>query len=442
MRLPTPRVIAIDDDPKHLEGLAQGLTRYGAACLPVHFTGVDTDVSPCPQVRVIFTDLHLSNGPIPGDYSKDFSVIGGLIQERIKPSGPYFIILWTMYPDQANKLQGFLNRLENVAKPFTVQALDKSKYLDLQEEDVKVKNLEILVEDIRKSVEEYPQFGALLNWEERVLDGAADTLSSIMKMAESVPDRPGEELGRLLRILAEGAVGRDHVEDDRFRAVNDALLPILADRLASMRLQESNDQLWKDALKENNQKDILSEEKAAKLNRFLHIASLNNSQYERGAVITLPQVFIESGFAQKFNIPEAEAAEKQFLFDLSKEDDHPLAWVLVQTQAACDYAQSKPGPLPFYLGLYLPESKVNKIKTGKKKGERMKGPAALWCSPCFDHDQQVRYLHVNARFPVSLSREEASLASPRFRLREQLLNDLIYHLHGYSARPGIISFRS
>ena len=431
MRLPTPRVIAIDDDPKHLEGLAQGLTRYGAACLPVYFTGVDTDVSPCPQVRVIFTDLHLSNGPIPGDYSKDFSVIGGLIQERIKPSGPYFIILWTMYPDQANKLQGFLNRLENVAKPFTVQALDKSKYLNLQEEDVKVKNLEILVEDIRRSVEEYPQFGALLNWEERVLDGAADTLSSIMKMAESVPDRPGEELGRLLRILAEGAVGRDHVEDDRFRAVNDALLPILADRLASMRSQGSDDKLWKDALKEEGE---VSTEKAAKLNSFLHIAPLANSGNERGAVIALPEEFLDNPSPETFDScpKEKDMFEKQF----SSKPFHRnecSRWVLVQTQASCDYAQNQPGLLPFYLGFLIPKSSV--------KGSR-KPPAALWRSPCFEYEQQVQYLHVSARFPVSLLKERASQASPLFRLREQLLNDLIYHLHSYGARPGIISFRS
>ena len=53
MRLPVPRVIAIDDEPKHLEGLAQGLNRYGAACLPVHFTG-EAAIAPCPHVRVIF----------------------------------------------------------------------------------------------------------------------------------------------------------------------------------------------------------------------------------------------------------------------------------------------------------------------------------------------------------------------------------------------------
>ena len=41
---------------------------------------------------------------------------------------------------------------------------------------------------------------------------------------------------------------RDHVDEDRFRAVNEALLPILADRIASMRSREIDDQLWQAAI--------------------------------------------------------------------------------------------------------------------------------------------------------------------------------------------------
>ena len=107
MRLPPPRVIAIDDEREHLEGLTQGLNRYGAACLPVHFTG-EADIMEYPHVRVIFADLHLGSGQIGNDPTKDFSIIGGLIEDRIKPSGPYFIILWTQYPKWAVALHEFL----------------------------------------------------------------------------------------------------------------------------------------------------------------------------------------------------------------------------------------------------------------------------------------------------------------------------------------------
>ena len=454
MILPTPRIIAIDDNPKHLEVLVQGLNQCGTACLPIHFEGEEKSITPCPHVRVIFADLHLTGG-LPGDedHDKVFSVIGGLIQENIKPSGPYFIVLWTQYSDQADKLRHHLiERLENVAKPFTVEALDKKDYLNLTSGDVE--NLEKLVKAIRKSVEDHPQFGALLNWEERVLDGAADTLSSITEMVHGPdktdattqetrqasaldPAEPSKALGRLLRILAEGAVGRSHVEDDRFRAVNDALLPILADRIASMRSREVDDALWQQALGGPNvqSQPSLSNEEAARLNQLLHIEPLSTdeNQVKRGSVIDLPHEFLDKSFLNVFDINSKTAMKEQFCCKQSGDDaSKSCDWVLVQTQAACDYAQNQPGPLPFHLGLLMPKSSVNRNK---------KPPAAVWCSPYFEHKQQIKCLHVSARFPVSLSREKTSQTPPLFRLREQLLNNLIYHLHGYGARPGFISFR-
>ena len=431
MRLPAPRVIAIDDERKHLEGLAQGLNRYGAACLPVHFTG-EAAIAPCPQVRVIFADLHLSGGP-PGNHAQDFGMIGGLIEDTIQPAGPYFIVLWTMYPDQAAALHAFLaERLRNVATPFTVRALNKSDHLDPRGD---VRSPEALVNAIERVVAEQPQIGALLNWEERVLGAAADTVSSITKMSASAAEGPeiGEEVGRLLKSLAVQAVGSEHVEGDRFRAVNDALLSILADRIASMRSRSEDNRLWQDALEGQHAERGLTSDEAARLNRLLHIApsTPEDDGSERGAVIALSEEFLGEAFAATFDLTYEEAAENQFRLRWSDNDRDQACWVLVQTQAACDYAQNQPGPLPFHLGLCL-------LASSARSGTP---PAALWRSPRFEFENEASVLHVSARFQVSLSSGKAKQALPLFRLREQLLNDLIYHLHGYGARPGIISFR-
>ena len=432
MMLPTPRVVAIDDEPRHLDGLAQGLNQYGTACLPIHFTGETEAIPACPHVRVIFADLHLGGAP-PGDHAQDFSTIGGLLQETIKPTGPYLIILWTMYPDQAGELYNFLKiRMKGVPKPFAVQALNKKDHLYAEGG---VKDLESLVQAIERVIAEQPQIGALLNWEERLLGAAADVVSSIMELAESAAGdgSSGEEVGRLLANLAVAAVGKEHAGEDRFRAVNEGLLPILGDRIASMRSREADNALWQTALGEIDAGQRLSQDEAARLNRLLHIAppTPEGDGAERGAVIALPGEFSGEAFAETFDLTPEEAAEKQFLCKQPEEGTAPFQWVLVQTQAACDYAQARPGPLPFHLGLCLPASKAR----GRPS------PAALWRSPCFEHDEQAHFLHVNARFQVSLSGGKAGQARLLFRLREQLLNDLIYQIHGYGARPGIISFR-
>ena len=284
--LPAPRVIAIDDEPKHLEGLTQGLNGNGTACLPIHFTGETTAILPCPHVRVIFADLHLSGGT-PRDHAQDFSMIGSLIESTIKPSGPYLIVLWTRYPEQADALRDYLEVLEGVPQPFAVKPLDKKDYLD---SDGTVRNIEQLGESIAGIVSEQPQLGALLNWEDRVLDATGDTVSSIVTLAASVPGKRSlnSEVSRLLASFAVAAVGKKHVEEDRFRAVNEALLPILADRIAAMRSREDGGVPWQAAF-QSNANPKLSLNEAAKLNTLIHIALPVDASrwFERGAVIAL-----------------------------------------------------------------------------------------------------------------------------------------------------------
>ena len=425
--LPTPRVVAIDDEPGHLEGLAKGLNQYGTACLRIHYTGDMAAIPPCPHIRVIFADLHLGpGGGSPEEHAQYFGTIGGLLEETLRPSGPYVIVLWTEYPDQADGLHAFLkDRLRDVPKPFAVQALNKEDHLDTQGT---LKNPEPLVKAIKRIVDEQPQIGALLNWEERVLGAAADAVSSVMDLAESAAEdmKPGEEVGRLLASLAAAAVGEEHVGEDRFRAVNEGLLPILGDHIASMRSREDDGELWRTALGEIAAGRGLSLDEAARLNRLLHIApsTSEGDGAERGAVIDLPGELSGEAFAETFDLTPEEAAEKQFW---RKEDADRFRWVLVQTQAACDYAQAQPGPLPFHLGLCLPASEVRKEIP----------PAALWRSPCFECEGQAHFLHVNARFQVSLPSGKAKRTPLLFRLREQLLNDLIYKFTATEPAPGL-----
>ena len=194
-----------------------------------------------------------------------------------------------------------------------------------------------------------------------MLGAAGDTVSSIVQLAEAseAGGKPSQQVSRLLSNLASEAVGRKHVEEDRFRAVNEALLPILGDRIASMRAVEKDDEMWQAALGAFDTGDKLTQDESAKLNRLIHIAPppSDNQGTERGSVITLPRRFSGDLFAQAFDVTEKEAAEKQF-GRKSLERSSRLQWVLVQTQAACDYAQIQPGPLPFYLGLCLPASAV------------------------------------------------------------------------------------
>ena len=429
--LGSPRIVAIDDNDAHLGGLAYGLSRSGIACLQIHFTGEPAGIEPiepCPDVRIVFADLHLGTGT-PSDHTTDFAVINSLLEETIKPAGPYFIVLWTLYPNEAPALRDYLNeRLSpEVTKPFDVCSLPKADHID---SGGSIKNQAKLVGAIGDIIQASPQVGAVIEWETQVLGAAGRTVSSILDLTSvSAGEQRGEEVGRILGRLAVEAVGRDHVERDHFRAVNDALVPILADRIARTRTGQIDEELWQAALTIPERRTMASLERAAKLNRLVHIANPKGvSATERGAVIPLPASYQED-FEDLFSITQPEAATRLFGCKDFRPSNAQFCWVLVQCSAACDYAQSNPGAVPLYLGLDFPE--------GNRSSKKM---LSTWYSPVFELDGQSRCLRVNAGCPLVLPSAVLRGATALYRLREQILNDLVFHLHTHGARPGMMSF--
>ena len=425
----SPRIVVIDDDPEHLRGLADCLNQQGFACLRVHFTGDPADVKVCPDVRRIFADLHLGMGN-PSDHMTNFSMIGGLLQDSIQPSGPYVIILWTQFPEQADELRVFLERLgTDVARPFDVRPLAKADHLA----NGHVKDQDALVNAIDGIVRDSPQLAAMFDWEARVLGATGRTVSSILELAGTAGmAQRGKEVGRILTRLAIEAVGENNVNGDRFRAVNEALLPILADRISALRSSAPDQKPWSQALEPIAGLPGLSLDNAARLNSLVHIADADETDAtERGVVVGLPGRY-QRRFERCFGIGEVEAAANEFRCKRFDSADARFCWILVQCEAACDHAQGNPGTLPFHLGLAFPAELKNKKK---------KPPMSTWRGPALHLNGEARLIRVSARFPVALSRSYAPAVTPLFRLREQILNHLTYHIHTHGARPGMIGFR-
>ena len=425
----SPRVVVIDDRSDHLEALANGLYEQGLGCLPIHYPDDESRLKPCPNLRVLFADLHLMAG---GDDAVHFSTIGSLIQENFKPLGPYFVVLWTEYPDKAGELMEYLEtRLEDVATPFDVLALDKSDYYDAQEN----LNSEKLVEDIAGISEKSPQFSVLLDWEDHVLGAAGDTIGSVLELAKSSTNKEARRayVSRLLYNLAVAGVGPHYFENDRFSAVNGALLPVLADRIAFLESNSKND-VWQTAFDPEEHQQTIPSFDVAKLNRLVHLdlPSKDRKGDEPGAVIKLPERYQGEQFLKEFAIKQEEAASGEFFCRSFSPSDTRFQWVLVQSQPACDYALNRPGTLPFYVGLELPIG---------CKGNKGRPPDSLWTSPSYERLGLEHFLHVSARFPVSISKQEASSIKSIYRIREQLLGNLSHYLHSYGSRLGIMSFR-
>lgn len=431
--LPPPRIIVIDDNKKHLSGLAEALNEHGTSCLQILFTADLTNIRRCPHVRVIFADLHLNDSGVGVSHATHFSTIGAILENNICPSGPYVLVLWTKYADQASKLGEFIReRLQGVQKPYAVLALDKTHYIDSKDA---IHDISTLVAAIDGLFSDQPCMGALINWEERALGAAAETIAAIHGLAGNKPDADPEiELRRVLRCLAAEGVGVKNVNADRFRAVNEALLPILADRIAFLRSRGGDEAVWEKALPATASSDGLTADEAGRLNGFMHIAEGTGgiSGGERGAVILLPTRLAREGFEGAFALSPALAAKEEFNSGDFVDGSDQHRWMLIQAQAACDFAQKQAGPLPFFLAL---EVSPDARKAGKARG-------ALWESPPFTLGNMLRKLNVNMRFQVSITEEDIKNERVVYRLRDQLLNDLIVRAHCYGVRPGTITFRA
>jgi hypothetical protein len=162
----------------------------------------------------------------------------------------------------------------------------------------------------------------------------------------------------------------------------------------------------------------------------MHIdASKPPAATTRGAVSVLPATYNKGKFLRLFGLEPNAIAANEFKCNGFDADLTKFRWVIVQAQASCDFAQKHSGALPFYLGLEAPyDAKLKKSV-----------PASVWTSPVFSMKGN-KLLLVSARFPLTLTKGDISKAEKAYRIREELLNNLTYHIHTYAARPGITSF--
>lgn len=429
--LPSPRIIAIDDEESELNALVNSLNSSGYACLAVKYTAEGV-VCNAGDARVIFFDLHL-NGNSNAPRETHFTTILSTLAE-IKPAGPYVIILWTKYSadDEGNPAGPALfdylkERLKGTPKPYNVLALDKIEYL----RSGRVNDVAALIGRINELLGVDAQIRALLSWEKDVLNSASGTVNQLVNLAidANIP------LASVLANLASAAVGTKNMEIDPYQAVNEALVPILADRLgglpATIENKDIHSGLWRSAYSEKDLAGGLVESQVRAVNRFVNLSGRVSGYTlaDRGAVADLNGIWSRKDFNEYFGLDYSEAINKYYSVIKANTDLDNISWVVCQVRAACDYANDKPVPMPYFIGVEI-ESKY--LKSGSR-------PEHIWVSPVLDIDKAGRVLIFNAGAILVLTADRARKCSIKYRIKDQMLNDMLFKLRLHQARPGMIS---
>jgi hypothetical protein len=442
-----PRFLAVDDKPEHLNAILDTFQRLGSPCMGLQFDAAEPlEKEAFRGVRALFLDLHLIGGAKTSDEKQHFANIASILEANISEmGGPFILILWTEHAHLAGALADYLDNSLDAnlpwCRPLAVLPLAKERFINVDDGTAKA------ADELRKAVEDAlgtnPQLAALIGWETDVLVAAGETLSSLTALVpaqDRVSARFPDALDAVLSRLAVEAVGKKHVGTDPRAAITAALAPILADRIVNQDLPQSVQDLWAKAVTRHGDKKLpnAAPAEAGGINRMLHVAIGAGETVQAtdwGAVSEMPAAFwTDQAMTDLVGVDRDHLLRAEFCIH---RDHHAQCRPrLVRVGATCDYAQGRPGPIPFLIGVEIPVG-VPRL-TGADGTFR--APAAEWSSPVFllPGTTEPFTLHVNSRFEITRPAAACGGWTAAYRLREQLLMHLIAHTSAYVGRPGIV----
>ena len=310
-----PKVVVVDDKPKHLEAIVEHFRLQGAPCLGIQFTGYEA-LKPdfFAGVRYLFMDLHLLAGGSSSDNKQHYAAIAQILESSIgETAGPFVLIIWTENAHLKNELMAYLDeRIDEKkphVKPLAILTIDKTEVIDTSTGAAKAEG--VIHKSITEALESNPQLLALLEWEKHVTQASAATLSALLNLVPAAKRNSKEYAGALdevLSQLAEDALGNAHAKDRPGAAISAALTPILADRLIAKTSYRPDGEVWKKAVQSlmKGKRRKIDPASAGQVNRMLHVAVHDGEEVspgDWGAVIHLPDAWkAEDAFKDVFEM--------------------------------------------------------------------------------------------------------------------------------------------
>ena len=441
-----PRFVIVDDRPDHLKAILNVFQELGSPCLGIVYDSAgELDRRNFEGVRALFLDLHLIDPAATTDETRHYAIIAGILEDNISAAGgPFVLVVWTEHEHSAANLVDYLDESLDSAKPharpLAITSLPKERFIDIATGEAQVDRAKELRNAVECAVGGNPQLAALVAWESGIQAAAGATISALMELVPEEQRNTSSFAGGLNEILtrlAQGAVGRPNVAIDPRAAIASALTPILADRLLNQEVSVADIAIWTEALTWPG-REPLDSIRAGKINRMLQVAIMPSETIRStdwGAVVEFPDDWWNNGeLRSRFGVTQGQLLGGEF--KLSTADRDRCRPRLIRVGAACDYAQDRSGPIPYLFGLEI----CCDIERKQDYTGMVRPPASEWRSPnlLLDPDFGPFFLAVNSRYGLSVPSADAENWRPLYRLREQLLMQLISHASNYLARLGIV----
>lgn len=443
-----PAFVVVDNTKSELDALASAMNSLR---LPVYsiLYGSSPDAIDDHEfrgVRYLFFDLNLTDGTGVG--SGDFNTIQSLLERGIDiQSGPYVLILWTKYPNQAQELSRHLvERIDRAEKlPLQVLALDKSDVLTAPER---------LKEKLEAAIAANDVITALFDWESAVKEGAGSALGDINRLIEPAendyPQRAKAWKERV-SLMSASSIGAANLNGREREAFNAAVIPLVADRVECRKMTSAQKASWKKMVtksKAKNGQRSIQGDSAGAYHSFIHLHHSNDGipPFVWGAITELPGKKSWKLLKGRLGGAKADILKS---FGISKKDAGSVKPFVVRIGAGCDAAQDRREPKQFCLLLRLPiplhteeqdGSVIAHDITRAKLSPRWEKPGT-WISPVFqrlDVDSKPYVFMAHGLYHFSLVEEQLAGLEANIRLRENLLGDLVSHIGRFQSRTGQI----
>lgn len=232
------RIVIIDDKSEEGEPIARALWLAGLPVLfakfdPETWMAEDAPFKNMEGVRVVLLDIDLLGSSMKGSEDQLFGTAATAMETILHDNnGPYLLIAWTNYDDQASALKSYLQkRLSPSKRPILFRKLAKEDYLSGGKTEFELRN------SVLNFIEEFPPIRALSAWEGSVQIAAGGVVSDIINTV--VASEPADErtfaarLATLLRDLAEAEDGKHVKPEDVSRPLASVLTFLLSDQLSS-----------------------------------------------------------------------------------------------------------------------------------------------------------------------------------------------------------------
>jgi len=453
-------IVLIDNEKKELDQLRDAFYKAGLPCLsikynnedPENLTGIDhVSIPESVKIRILFLDLNLQES----QNLDAVNLVGPIAKviKRLSPKGPFALIFWSKHKDEPEKVMEYLEeRFSGLPLPITWDTMDKAQFRPIKNE----KKINELRQKITAIMNHNPLFSLMTAWEGKVSEAARTSIESLYNLAR--PEDPysiiahHDNVKKLFTAIANESLGGKNAKENPDKAINQGLMPVLDDRLSLMNNETGSD--WDSCLTDIGQKIDLDDNQKAKLNSYFHIEKVPNDYppTARGIFVELDGTIINDPEKKKKLEEHLGSSLKQILMEEflsckegTKSDRKKVRQNtklgFIEISAACDYAQKKVKLNRYILGAMIP-IKYNKYTLfyNDKKEERTTNHEGIYRLPPIRVNAKDYIVKISFKYQIGTHDKNSWFGSSVFRIREQILADIVFRCAQYSSRPGIISF--